>query len=91
MWDNPGRGVQVEEVYIYTVAYAPSEHNDLALRSIARAIGQEAGQDAMYIQYAGGAVEIVSVFPVSQPSNDNYAGVLPAEIHHDPSDFHSLI
>lgn len=88
MYDNPGKGLQVEEIYQYTVAYVPSDSQDFALRAIAKAIGAEAGQDAMYVQYASGTVELVSTtmhsVPVYEPHpmqaiNDNQPGVIPME------------
>lgn len=88
MYDNPGKGLQVEEIYQYTVAYVPSESNDFALRSIAKTIGAEAGQDAVYVQYAGGVVELVTPalhsIPAYEPHpmqaiNDNQPGVIPME------------
>lgn len=87
MYNNPDKGLQVEAVYSYTVAYVPSDSNDLALRSIAKAVGAEAGQDAVYVQYAGGVVELVNtamhhmpaVMPAVRAINDNQPGVLPTE------------
>lgn len=88
MYDNPGHGVQTEEIYQYTVAYAPSHANETALRAIAKTVGAEAGQDTVYVEYAGGAVELVSTsshsVPVYEPHpmqaiNDNYPGVIPME------------
>lgn len=81
MWNHPEKGTQVEEVYVYTVAYVPSDSGDVALRAIATTIGQEAGQDAMYVQYASGIVDIVPMVKWAplQAINDNQPGVIPFE------------
>lgn len=86
MYDNPGKGLQVEEIYQYTMAYEPTAANDNALRAIAREIGQEAGQEAMYVGFASGGVELVTSTRAPIPlhamkaANDNARGVLPLEM-----------
>lgn len=49
-----------EPVTAYTVAMEPSEANDAVFREIALDVGRKARQEAVYIRYASGEVEIAA-------------------------------
>lgn len=58
-WIN-GRGETVQEpVWQFIVACEPTADNDAKLTSIARYIGTEGKQEAVYVRYASGDVQII--------------------------------
>lgn len=60
-WVN-GRGELLSEpVWTFAVAYEPTPANDAKLTSIARYMGTEGKQQAMYVRYASGEVHILDM------------------------------
>jgi len=61
-WVNPDGKLFVEPVWELVSAYDPdSLAGDAALTDIAKRIGTEGRQEAVYLRYASGDVEIVSM------------------------------
>lgn len=59
---SPRPGVfQREPVKQLIAAYEPSKANDAKLRKLATTFGLEAWQEAMYVRYASGDVEIIDM------------------------------
>jgi hypothetical protein len=84
MFNHPEKGLQVEPVYVYTVACEPTQTNYWALRTIAEKIGREAEQDYVYVEYADKRVEIIDVrldadqrLSDAMPVADENTGVIP--------------
>lgn len=62
-WINNAGKIQTEPVWQLTVAYEPSATNDAKLESVARYIGQEGKQQAVYVRFASGNVSIIETNP----------------------------
>lgn len=58
-WVNGQGKLITEPVNVLTVAYDPSPVNDAKLASVANYIGQAGNQEAVYVRYASGDVEII--------------------------------
>lgn len=63
MWVSPEGKLYDEPGIAYDVAMEDTADNDKALRSIAVRFGERCGQEAMYVRYASGEVEIVDTRP----------------------------
>lgn len=59
MWVSPSGKLYAEPGTAYDVAMEDKAENDVTLRSIAVRFGRLCQQEAMYVRYASGAVEIV--------------------------------
>lgn len=58
-WINGAGKLQAEPVWQLNVAYEPSAANDAKLESVARYIGHEGRQQAVYVRFASGDVQII--------------------------------
>lgn len=58
-WRDASGAVVSEPVWRLITAYEPSAANDAKLASVARYIGAEGNQEAVYVRFASGDVEIV--------------------------------
>lgn len=63
-WRNDEGKLFSEPVWEFVVAYDPAPANDAGLRSIARTIGTRGEQEAVYVRYASGEVEILDTKPL---------------------------
>jgi hypothetical protein len=69
-WVNP-QGELIEDYgTAYSVAMLDSEANRAVFKEIANTIGKLAKQQAMYVRYANGEVEIFDVYGRPQAAND---------------------
>lgn len=62
-WVDPKGELITEPVWCLTAAYEPNVVNDHSLAQIARYIGAEGKQQAVYTRYADGNVEIIPTTP----------------------------
>lgn len=60
-WLGEKYTVYSERVTFYDVAMAPTGSNDLILRNVARVCGIMAKQQAVYVRYASGDVDIIDL------------------------------
>lgn len=61
-WDGgPKLGLIAEPVTQLIVAYEPSHNQDVVLRQIAKNMGHDAEQWAVYVRYASGDVEVINL------------------------------
>lgn len=62
-WLSKEGKLHSEPVFELVAAYEPSQHNDEALERIARVVGEEGKQEAVYVRFASGDVRIIEMSP----------------------------